>query len=143
MYRRLDDKVLIAGQIRPEDVADLAASGITTIVDNRPDGEEPGQPTASAIAAAALEAGLEFRFVPVAGMLSPVQIEQTADAIEQAEGQVLLYCRSGTRSAWLWALVRASRGADGEGLIASAASAGYDLSGLRPHLARTGDEEGR
>ena len=134
MYRRLDDKVLVAGQIRPEDVADLASAGITTIVNNRPDGEEPGQPESGSIAAAARAANVDYRHVPVAGGLSPAQVAATATAIDEASGQVLLFCRSGTRSTYVWAFVRAGQGAAAETLSAQAAAAGYDLSPLLSHL---------
>ena len=136
MYRRLDDKVLVAGQIRPEDLAELAGSGITTIVNNRPDGEEPGQPDSEAIAAAASVAKVSYRHIPVAGGLSPSQVAATAKAIEEAPGMVLLFCRSGTRSTYLWAFARASQGESAEALGAKAAAAGYDLSPLLSHLQR-------
>ncbi len=137
MFRRLDEKVLVAGQIAPEQVADAAAEGVTLIVNNRPDREEPGQPDGALIAAAAERAGLGYRHIPVAGGLSPAQVDETAEALGSAEGKVLLYCRSGTRSVYLWALAEASRGSDADGLIASAAAAGYDIGALRPHLRAT------
>lgn len=136
MFRPLDEKVLVAGQIGRDDVAEAAARGVTTIVNNRPDGEEAGQPAAAEIEAAAREAGLSYRFIPISGGFGPDQIAGMAEAIEGSEGKLLAFCRSGTRSAFLWALAGASRGRDGEELIASAAAAGYDISGLRPHLRR-------
>jgi uncharacterized protein (TIGR01244 family) len=57
-----------------------------------------------------------------------------ADLLGKEEGKRLLFCRSGTRSTWLWALAEASRGADPETLIGQAAAAGYDLTPLRHHL---------
>ena len=132
----LDGQTFVAGQLHPEDVASLGSAGITLVVNNRPDHEEPGQPLAAEVEAAVGEAGLDYLFVPVAGGLSPDQVEAMARALDQAEGRVLAFCRSGTRSTYLWALARARRGADGETLIAQAAAAGYDLSPLRPHLRR-------
>ena len=55
-------------------------------------------------------------------------------ALDEAEGTMLAFCRSGTRSTFLWALAQANRGADGETLVRQAAEAGYDLSPIRPHL---------
>lgn len=130
----LDAKVLVAGQIVPGDLAAIAAAGVTLIVNNRPDREEPGQPESAAIAATANEAGLDYRHIPVAGGISPDEIEAMADALERADGKVLAFCRSGTRSTYLWALARARRGADGKDLISKAAAAGYDLSPILPHL---------
>lgn len=132
--RALDEKVLVAGQIGPGELADAADLGITMVVNNRPDGEEPGQPAGAEIEAAARAAGLDYRFIPVAGGLGPHQVKALAEALDSAEGRALLFCRSGSRSAHLWALARASRGADAETLIAGAAGAGYDLSALRGWL---------
>ncbi len=137
MFARLDGKVLVAGQISPADVGAAADEGVSTIVNNRPDGEEPGQPDSVMIAEAARRAGLDYYHIPVAGGLSPDQVAETLAAIESAKGQVLLFCRSGTRSTYLWALARSESGVDGEALIASAAAAGFDLEPLRAHLSRS------
>jgi uncharacterized protein (TIGR01244 family) len=136
MIRRVDDKISVAPQIAPEDVAAIAAQGFTAIVNNRPDGEEPGQPDGAEIEAAAKAAGLGYVAIPVthAGF-SAGMVEQMADALEAAPGPVLAYCRSGTRSCNLWALAVAARGSeDPDGATAKAAGAGYDISGLRPLL---------
>ena len=136
IFRALDERTLVAGQIRPEDVAEAAAAGVTLIVNNRPDGEEPGQPPGAEIEAAARAIGLDYVQIPVAGGLSGEQVEEMAGALAGAKGRTLIFCRSGTRSTSLWALARARSGADGETLIGQAAAAGYDLSPLRPHLRR-------
>jgi uncharacterized protein (TIGR01244 family) len=133
--RRIDDSISVAPQIAPEDVPALAASGFRAIVNNRPDGEDLGQPEGEAVRAAAEAAGLAYTAIPVthAGF-SAAQVEAMAGAIEAAGGPVLAYCRSGTRSCNLWALAQASRGGDPDALTAKAAGAGYDLSGIRPLL---------
>jgi uncharacterized protein (TIGR01244 family) len=130
----LDAKTLVAGQIRPADIPAVAAAGVTLVVNNRPDIEEPGQPESAAVRAAAEAAGLTYRDLPIAGSIAPAQAEAMAELLEGAGGKTLLFCRSGTRSTFLWALARARRGADPDTLIAQAASAGYDLSPLRDHL---------
>ena len=131
--RTLEEGVWVAArQIRAEDVALAAAEGIRILVNNRPDHEEPGQPQSCEIEAAAGAAGLAYRHIPVAGVFPPAAIGAMAEAL--TKGPALIFCRSGTRSTWLWALARASEGADGEWLIERAAEAGYDLSPLRPHL---------
>jgi uncharacterized protein (TIGR01244 family) len=132
MFRRLSDRVLVSGQIGPEDVAEAAAHGVTVIVNNRPDGEEPGQPLDSEIEAAARAAGLAYHHIPVAGSIETGAVERMAAALE--EGKLLAFCRSGTRSTWLWAMAEASRGTSAEALIGQAAAAGYDLEPLRPYL---------
>ena len=135
--RRLDETTLVAPrQIIPGDLPDLVAQGIRLVVNNRPDGEEPGQPASAEIEAAAHAAGLDYLHVPVAGGFPPSAVEAMAEALDH--GPVLAFCRSGTRSTFLWALARASRGADAETLIRRAAEAGYDLRPLLPHLTRRG-----
>jgi uncharacterized protein (TIGR01244 family) len=135
MIRTIDQTISVAPQILPEQVADLAAAGFTAIVNNRPDGEDDGQPTGDAVARAAEVAGLSYTAIPVthAGF-SGAQVEAMAEAMAAAGGPVLAYCRSGTRSCNLWALAAASAGGDPGELTAKAARAGYDLSGIRPLL---------
>ena len=132
--KQLDSTTFVSGQIAPDDVAAL---GVTTIINNRPDGEEPGQPTSDAIEAAARAAEIDYRHIPVAGGISQPQVAQMADALAQAKGPVLAFCRSGTRSTYLWALARARLGDDAEDLTAKAAAAGYDLSPVRAFLAQS------
>lgn len=136
MFKNLDESILVSGQIAPEDIAQAAAQGVTLIVNNRPDGEEPGQPAGAQIAAAAEAAGIAYRHIPVAGGLSPDQVAAMGEALAETDGKVLAFCRSGTRSTYLWALARASEGADGAEIIERAAAAGYDLSPLRAYLLR-------
>lgn len=135
MIRRIDDHVSVAPQITPEEVAAIAQAGYTEIVNNRPDDEEAGQPSGADIAAAAAEAGIAYRAIPVthAGF-SGAQVEAMAAAPTAAAGPVLAYCRSGTRSAHLWALARARMGDAPQGLTDRAAAAGYDISGIRAML---------
>lgn len=133
--RRIDDRISVAPQIRPEEVSDIAALGFVAIVNNRPDHEEGGQPLGDEIAAAAAEAGLAYTAIPVtqAGFSHP-QIDAMRAALDAADGPVLAYCRSGTRSCNLWALTAASEGGETEALVRKGAGAGYDLNGLRPML---------
>ena len=133
--RRIDDRVSVAPQIAPEDVAAIRAAGFTTVVNNRPDGEEPGQPTGDAIAAACTDAGLAYHAIPVthAGFTHP-QVVAMIEVLGEADGAVFAYCRSGTRSCHLWALAQAGVGDEPDAVIAAAAGAGYDLSGARALL---------
>lgn len=134
MSRRLGDSVLVSGQIQAADVADFAASGVTMIVNNRPDGEEPGQPPGAEIEAAARAAGLDYAHIPVSDALSDDKVAAMGEALANADGHVLIYCKSGTRSAFLWALARARQGADADDLVSRAAQAGYDLRPILPWL---------
>lgn len=132
--KKLDEGMFVAGQIRPEDVAEASRHGVTTIVNNRPDGEELGQPAAVEIEAAARAAGIAYVHIPIAGGFSPDQVAAMARALDEAEGPVLAFCRTGTRSTFLWALARAGAGADGAEIMRKAARAGYDLTPIVQHL---------
>ncbi len=135
MIRKVDDSISVAPQISVVDVAEIKAAGFTGIVNNRPDDEESGQPAGVAIRDAAVEAGLTYAAIPIthAGFSYP-QIAAMAEILGDAEGPVLAFCRSGTRSCNLWALAQAKNGADADELIAKGAGAGYDLEGIRPLL---------
>ena len=132
MFRTLDEAILVDGQITPQDVAEAARQGVTLVVNNRPDDEQPGQPAGAEIASAARAAGLDYVAIPVthAGFAMP-QVDAMAEALGSAEGKVLAFCRSGTRSTLLWALARAKAGDDPDVLATKAAAAGYDLSPVR------------
>ena len=134
MFRKIDDHFLAAPQIAARDIAEAKAMGITMIINNRPDGEEPDAPQGTEIEAAAKAAGLHYVAIPVthAGFSGP-QVAAMAVALDEATGPVLAYCRSGTRSTLLWALARTQLGDDKETLQVKAARAGYDLSSIE-HL---------
>jgi uncharacterized protein (TIGR01244 family) len=134
MFITLTPMMAVAPQIAPEDCAAAAAQGYVAIVSNRPDGEAPGQPDAATMRAAAEAAGLRFAHIPIdhSGFAMP-QVEAMA-AVLRAGGPVLAFCRSGTRSANLWALAAASMGEDADALVAAAAGGGYDISGMLPSL---------
>ena len=132
--KALDETLFVAGQILPEEVAALVGAGVTMIVNNRPDGEEPDQPGGGEIEAAARASGIAYRHIAVAGGFSLAQVEAMAAALEETEGKLLAFCRSGTRSTFLWALARARAGEDPEALAAKAAAAGYDLAPILPYL---------
>ena len=102
-YARLSDNYSVATQIRTEDVEFFAAEGFTTIICNRPDGEDAGQPPSAAIREACERNGIAFHIIPMQGrMLGPETVSQFLDVMSNASGPVLGYCRSGTRSAILW-----------------------------------------
>ena len=134
MFRQIDDHMFVAGQIAPAHVADAAAQGVMLIVNNRPDGEQPGQPTSAAIEAAAAAAGIGYRHIPVAGGLAPAQVEAMAEALASTAGKVLAFCASGTRSTYLWALARARAGDGADEIVGKAAAAGYDLGPIQRFL---------
>ena len=130
VFKTLDEKTLVAGQITPADIAKAKALGVTTVINNRPDGEAPDQPRGADIAAAASAEGLEYVAIPVSSGFSMEQVMSMRDALADAKGPVLAFCRSGTRSTNLWSLARAMMGDTPESLSQKAAAQGYDLSPL-------------
>jgi uncharacterized protein (TIGR01244 family) len=127
MIRELDDKVMVSGQIAPNEVAALAEKGITVLVNNRPDGEEAGQPLAGEIEDAAAAAGISYRFVPIIRGIGPADVESMQEALREAEsGKLLAFCRSGTRSALAIALAKREEGASADEVVQTLNKAGFD-----------------
>jgi uncharacterized protein (TIGR01244 family) len=136
MHRQLNDKTLVSGQIAPEEVAALKALGVTLIVNNRPDGEDVGQPESGDIEAAARAAGIDYRHVPIARGLGPSDIEAMREAMHSTgEGKMFAFCRSGNRSTLAWAVAKSEDGVPREELNRMANDAGFDL-GPVAHLLR-------
>ncbi|WP_373487020.1 TIGR01244 family sulfur transferase [Blastomonas sp.] len=138
MFTALTDTVQVAPQITVDQVAAAKAQGVTMIINNRPDGEDPAAPQGDAIAAAAAAAGIDYVAIPIthAGFSAP-QVDAMITALAKAQGdggKVLAYCRSGTRSTLLWSLAQAKQGESPAGLTQVAANAGYDLAPIRPML---------
>lgn len=131
-FRRINENMLVSQQLALKDIAAAANLGVTTIVNNRPDGEEPSAPQGDAIEAAAAAAGLNYIAIPIghSGFSEP-QVTAMIAAMEQAEGPILAYCRSGTRSTLLWALAAAKQGENPDDIARAAAQAGYDVSPIR------------
>ena len=129
MIRRLDDKTSVSGQLRPEEIAGLAERGVTLVINNRPDGEEPGQPAAADIEAAVAAAGISYRHVPIFRGIGPADVDAMQDALHAAgDGQTLAFCRSGNRSALAWALAMREDGASAEEIAQKVTAAGFDVT---------------
>lgn len=96
--------VCVAGQLHPDAMAEAAALGFRSVVNNRPDFEGGAdQPTNAAIEAAARAAGLEYRFLPVDGRWqSTEQIAAFAQLLRELPRPLLVFCRTGARSARLF-----------------------------------------
>ena len=134
MIRQLDDKTLVSGQVAPHEVAGLAEQGITMLVNNRPDGEDDGQPLAGDIEDAAAAAGIAYRHIPIIRGIGPSDIEAMQTAMhETGDGKLLAFCRSGTRSALALALAKRERGEAPEDIHRCLTEAGFD-SGPIAHL---------
>jgi uncharacterized protein (TIGR01244 family) len=129
-FRRVTDNFSVAYQLDPADLKAAAAQGFTLVINNRPDGEDPSQTPCAQMQAAAEAAGLRFVFAPVVGRPTRETAEAVHQAISGADGKVLAYCRTGTRSINTWALGQALHGGDHRELLQLGAQAGYDLSAI-------------
>ena len=133
---------MVAPQLVASDLRAVAANGIKTIINNRPDHEGPGQPLSADLAEAAASAGLAYVHMPVTG---PELTDEKGSEFDRvcaaASGPVLAFCASGTRSIALWALGQAkTRHADD--VLADVAEAGYDLSAFRARLLALNEANG-
>lgn len=127
--RALSASVWTSPQLQPEALPALAQAGVQRVINNRPDDEEQGQPSAADVEASALAAGLEYVWIPISGLPTPDQATEVAEALAD-DRPTVMFCRSGMRSAAVWAIARARAGDDPASLREAAANAGYDLSRL-------------
>ena len=124
---KLTDTLAVSGQITIAAVAEIAEAGYQVLVNNRPDGEESGQPDSAAIAAAAEAAGLEYHHMPVTAMNFPGgQIDEMADLFDDGSRPVFAFCRTGTRCTNLWVYSREPE--EREAAARRAQAIGFDLS---------------
>lgn len=119
----------VAPQLSPADMIEAARLGFCMLINNRPDGEAADQPGSAEMKAAAEAAGLEYRSAPVVGRPGDAQVDAVRQAISEAKGPVLAFCRSGTRSITAWALGELAAGVrTRDELVELGRAAGYDLS---------------
>jgi uncharacterized protein (TIGR01244 family) len=128
--------VTAAGALTRDNIEALAAAGTKVIVNNRPDGEDPGQITADEARELCAAHGIAYHHIPfVAATLTKADIDAFAAVLKSAVGPLVAHCRSGTRSTIIWALTRLREGADPVALVALGARNGVDIAAL-PMLAQ-------
>ncbi|MDX2259449.1 MAG: TIGR01244 family sulfur transferase [Hyphomicrobiaceae bacterium] len=122
------------------DFAALAGQGFKAVINNRPDGEEAGQASATDEARRARAAGLGYRHVPASKLevFTDRVVDGMADALEALEGPVVAHCKSGLRSAMVWAAAEARRAPVAD-ILARLSNAGFDLEFLRDELDQQAD----
>ncbi|MCW8842420.1 MAG: TIGR01244 family sulfur transferase [Rhodobacteraceae bacterium] len=132
--RKLTETYAVAPQITVDDIPALAKAGFTHVICNRPDDEVTPDFQADALRAATEAAGLTFVYNPVSGTgMTPENVAAQAETLAIENATVLAYCRSGTRSAFVWGLANATT-LSPDTILSAAAAAGYDLSSLLPYL---------
>lgn len=128
---RIDDTLSVASQPTLSEIEALKDGGATALINNRPDGEEPGLPGTAAEAEAARAAGLAYHHIPVTGpTLGRAEIDAFRAAVRAAPGPVVAHCRSGTRSLTLHVLGEVLDGRLRRDEVAAFGTRhGFDLSG--------------
>ncbi|WP_108660151.1 bifunctional protein tyrosine phosphatase family protein/NAD(P)/FAD-dependent oxidoreductase [Acuticoccus kandeliae] len=136
--KTINDRLSVSGQISPAEVREAAEAGFRSIIVNRPDSEGADQPTFAEIDAAAKEAGIEARYLPVTpGKITDGEVAAFAETLAALPAPTLGFCRTGTRTTTLWALSQAKTRPVPD-ILATAKRAGYDLSGVAARIANGG-----
>jgi uncharacterized protein (TIGR01244 family) len=119
----LDDRVAVAGQLKPDDMAEIAAAGYVAVVNNRPDGEALfGQPRTAELA---------FLDLPFSSpRATPEQVRAFAELLAARPGRVVAFCKSGMRSALLWGAAAIASGRSLDDVLVAAMRAGQNLEPL-------------
>ncbi|MCA1766904.1 MAG: TIGR01244 family phosphatase [Idiomarina sp.] len=131
---KLSPFISVSPQISSDDVGVAASMGFKTIVCNRPDNESEEQVNSDTIRQAANKNGLSFEHLPVvSGQITDTDVEAFQSLMQKAQGPVLAYCRTGTRSCSLWALAEAQH-LTPRVILETAQQAGYDISGQQSRI---------
>src|SRR6202795_3681995 len=135
-FVKVTRKLAVVPQPKLSDFQELRRRGFTTVVNNRPDGEEPSQPGSAAEEEAARAAGLAYIHIPVTSTaMTENDARRLKETIEQAPGPVVAHCRSGARSFYLWVLSGDLDPLSDEDLLTKARELGVDTNAARTWLA--------
>ncbi|OJY74112.1 MULTISPECIES: TIGR01244 family sulfur transferase [unclassified Rhizobium] len=116
--------------------ADLAGRGFTTVINNRPDGEDVAQPGSEAEERAAHEAGLGYVHLPVTSTgMTQTDARRFQEAIDAAPGPVIAHCRSGARSFFLWIMTGELEGKRDDEVLALANELHLDPNAVAAKIA--------
>ena len=138
MFKQITPALAVSPQITEQDIELAAASGIKTIISNRPDGEEPRQPDAATIEAVAARHGINFVHIPVVvGSISDADVAKMDAALTNMDRPTLAFCRSGGRAAMMWALTQSGR-IEPSVLLKTAEAAGFNIASIAPRLRPVG-----
>ena len=133
--KRLTDSLTVSGQLSEEDFLHLSSIGVKTVICNRPDNEDAGQPSFDEVSEIAKKYDISCHFMPIiSGRMSIDDGIEFGKLIETITEPVHAYCRSGTRCTTLWAISAIKKGDDINEVLQTAKEAGYDLSGTLGHL---------
>lgn len=129
-FTKVTEDFSVSPQLTAQEVQAAAQAGFRTLINNRPDHEGPDQISSADVAALCQQHGMAYFYAPTTSPTASPDVARMAEALGGAAGPVLAYCRSGTRSITLWAMVQVKSGMGPGRVIELAGEAGYDLSGL-------------
>lgn len=122
--KQVTDKLWISGQPNDADLIAASKVGVRRIINNRPEREDPAQPSMEEAKARAGDLHMEFVQIPVVpGRVTEDAVRNFQAAVDSADGPVLAHCKSGTRSLTLWVI--------GEVLDGRLAASDIDAIGAR------------
>jgi len=128
--RRISDRLFVSAQPSLTDLAGLAGRGFGAVISNRPAHEDADQPDPADERRATEAAGMRFRFIPVTtATITDADVRSFQEAMAATGSPVLAHCKTGIRSANLYAIGEALDGRiDPAALPALGAQWGIDLS---------------
>lgn len=136
--RKINADYSVGPQISADDIAELKAAGFQSVMVNRPDREADDQPEYAIIADGAKAAGLEIAYSPaVSGQITDENVSDYSEKYAALPKPLFAYCRTGTRSTMLWALMQGYAGKSYEEILKVAQEAGYDISPLEHRIKAT------
>ena len=132
-FKKLAHNITVSTQMTKEEFATAAEMGIKTIICNRIEGEETGQPSNQEMLENATKHGIEFIALPMGGEFPMAQATEMANLLHENPSPIHAYCKSGTRSAILWGLATAiNHSKTPSEIMAATQSAGFDLINVEP-----------
>lgn len=128
---KINERLTVADQPMIAEFQSLSAQGFKTIINARPDGEEPAQPGNAQERTAAQAGGMDYGFIPITGpTITEADIRAFQKKMAEAEGPVFAHCKGGTRALTLHVLGEALDGRIERDAIEAFGNAhGFDLSG--------------
>lgn len=103
-YRPVEPGFYVTPQLFAADLAAAKADGFASVINNRPDGEGGlGQPPSQELRAAAQDAGLVYRHLPVPPMGHNLEdAQRMVELVRSLPRPIVAFCRTGMRSAALY-----------------------------------------
>lgn len=139
---KISEKLSVSPQPNVGDIRSLRGQGFTTLINNRPDDEDPTQPGTEVEGREAEHGGLSYAYIPVTlGTITDADVRAFQQAVNQSKGPVFAHCKSGTRSLSLYLIgeVLDARMA-GDDVVEFGRARGFNTSAaaawLKQHAAR-------